>query len=138
MGSSSSVHVDASLTNISQAYKNSEYIGVEAIPELKVQYRSDSWFTYAESTFFNEVNDLADDDIVDPDEIDVDRSTSSYQIIDHANRGWVSDSERENADPAINPEEDVTEVCTNNLLLRHERRASLQLFTSGNYASGFT
>jgi hypothetical protein len=132
------VHIDAALTNISVAYQNSTYIGVEALPEVKVGHRSDSWHTLDEETFFSEVNDLSDGDIADPDEIDLDRDTDSYQIVDHANRGWVSDAEKANADPAVDPEAEAVEVCMNNLLLRHERRAASLLFTSGNYASGFT
>jgi hypothetical protein len=132
------VHIDAALTNISVAYQNGAYIGTEALSEVKVANRSDSWHTIDEATFFSEVNDLSDGDIANPDEIDIDRDSDSYQIVDHADRGWVSDAERDNADPAIDPEAEVTEVLTNNLLLRHERRSSLLLFTSGNYASGFT
>jgi hypothetical protein len=131
------VHVDAALTNLSIAYHNSEFIGTQALTELPVGKRADSWHTYDETTFMSEVNDLADGDIATADEIDLDRDTDSYAIVDHANLTWVSDAEVANADEAVDPMADAVEVGTNNLLLRHERRASLLLFATGSYATGF-
>jgi hypothetical protein len=137
MANPGAVHVDAALTNLSIAYHNSEFIGTEALTEIPVGKRADSWHTYDEETFLNEVNDLSDGDTSAPDEIDLERDTDSYAIVDHANLTWVSDAEQQNADPAVDPLADATEVGTNNLLLRHERRASILLFSTGNYATNF-
>ena len=49
-----SMHVDAILTNISIAYKNSLYIGDRVFPMVPVKKQSDKYFVYPKGAWFRD------------------------------------------------------------------------------------
>lgn len=114
------VHIDAALTNVSLAYRNNDFIAELIAPPVPVRKQSDRYYIYDSD---REIIRSADD-IRSPgalaSEIDYALSTDSYFCSDHALASAVTDEERENADPVIQPDIDRTEFLTERLLLNQE------------------
>lgn len=131
------IHVDSALNNISRLYKNSLYIADMACPEVTVTKPSNVFYTYGEASMFD-----WEDDVVNPrdyaSEVEQAYDTDNYSVVYHAKRAFVSDEEQAAADEGVNPLEDATELATNKVLLGREIRTANLMFTSTNYASGWT
>lgn len=114
------VHIDAALTNVSVAYRNNDYIAELLAPRVGVRKQSDRYYIYDSD---REAIRLGED-LRSPgalaDEIDFALSTDSYFCHDHALASSVPDEERENADPAIQPDIDRTEFLSERILLKQE------------------
>lgn len=116
----SQVHVDAALTNVSVAYRNSEYIADDVAPPVIVRKQSDKYYVYdAEREAMRSTPDRRSPG-AEANEVNFALSTDSYYCEDHALSASVPDEERENADPAIQPEIDRTELLTDKIGLNRE------------------
>lgn len=132
MPEANQVHIDAALTGISVAYRNNDYIADLVAPTVPVRKQSDRYFVYdlARESL------MAKDDFRTPgtpaDEVNFSLSSDSYFCEDHALASAIPDEERENADPAIQPEIDRTEFLTDRILLNREVALENLLRTNGS------
>ncbi len=116
----SQVHVNMALTNVSLAYKNPAFIADIVAPQVGVRKQQDRYFIYdAEREVFR-----ASDDHRAPgtaaNEVDFALSTDTYYCEDHALTSIIPDEERDNADPAIQPDIDRTEFLSDKIDLNKE------------------
>jgi len=114
------VHIDAALTNLSIRYRNNDFIAEILAPRVSVRRQSNRYFVYdAAREAIRSSDDLRSPGAL-ATEVDYSLSTDSYYCGDHALASAVTDEERENADPVIQPEIDRTEFLTERILLNQE------------------
>lgn len=129
------VHVDAALTNISLAYKNSDFIAELIAPQVPVRKQSDRYYVHdIDRDGMRSVDDLRSPGAM-ASEVDYALSTDSYYCSDHALVSAVTDEERENADPALQPHIDRTEFLTERILLNQETATANALTESAEINS---
>lgn len=130
----SQVHVDAALTNVSVAYRNNEYIADHVAPPVPVRKQSDKYFVY--DTEREAMRATADrrSPGAEATEVNFAVSTDSYYCEDHALESAIPDEERENADPAIQPDIDRTEFLTDKINLNREIALETLLRTGAGIA----
>lgn len=127
-------HVDAAMSNISIAYRNTMYIADQVAPIVRVQKQTDKYFTFDKSSWFrNEIGPRAPG--TRANRVDYSLSTASYIALPYALAKTVTDEERENADAALQPDIEATEFVTDQLLLGLEIRVADKISGSGNWAS---
>lgn len=114
------VHIDAALTNLSVAYRNTDFIAEQLAPRVAVRKQSDRYYVYDQTREgIRPTEDLRAPGSI-ASEVDYTLSTDSYFCGDHALSSPVTDEERENADPVIQPDIDRTEFLTERILLNQE------------------
>lgn len=127
-------HVDAAMSNISIAYKNTNYIADMVAPVVRVQKQTDKYFTFDKSSWFrNEISPRAPG--TRANRVDFALTTASYIALPYALGKTVTDEERENADAALQPDIEATEFVTDQLLLGLEIRVANKISASSNWAS---
>lgn len=114
------VHIDAALTGVSVAYRNTDYIADLVAPTVNVRKQSDRYFVYDNDREGLRVRDDFRAPGAEADEVNFSLSNESYFCEDHALASAIPDEERENADPVIQPEIDRTEFLTDRILLNRE------------------
>jgi hypothetical protein len=120
MPAASQVHIETALTNVSVAYRNPACVAEAVAPPVPVRRQSDRYYILDPARErFRAQNDLRAPG-AEADEVDFSLSTDAYFCADHALESAVPDEERENADPAIQPEIDRTEFLTDKILLNQE------------------
>lgn len=131
MPSPSQVHIDAALGNVSVAYRNEAFIAEEIARPVPVRRQSDRYFIIdAERERLRPQADRRAPG-TEADEVDFALSSDAYFASDHALESVVPDEERDNADPAIQPEIERTEFLMEKLLLNQEVALSTALRTPG-------
>jgi hypothetical protein len=131
------VHIDAALTNISLAYRNTDFIAEQIAPRVGVRKQSDRYYVYDSAReSIRSSNDMRSPGALAM-EVDYELSTDSYFCSDHALASAVTDEERENADPAIQPDIDRTEFLTERILLNQEI-ATQQVMENSDDITGTT
>lgn len=114
------VHIDAALTNISLAYQNADFIAEQLAPRVSVRKQSDRYYVYdAEREAIRTSDDQRAPGSLAA-EVDYSLSSDSYFCSDHALASAVTDEERDNSDPALQPQIDRTEFLTERILLNQE------------------
>jgi len=119
---SSDVHVDAILTNISVAYQQEavNFVASKAFPTVPVNKQSDKYFTYTQADFFrDQVQPRADG--TESAGTGYGMSTATYSSLVYALHKDIGDQVRENADAPINPDMDATKFLTQQMLIKQER-----------------
>lgn len=131
----SQVHIDAALTNVSVAYRNPAYIADIIAPPVTVRKQSDKYFVYDSARErFRQSNDRRAPG-AEASEVDFALSTDQYYCEDHALESAIPDEERENADPAIQPDIDRTEFLTDKINLNKEIVLSNRIGTGSDIPS---
>lgn len=134
MPESTQVHIDAALTNLSVAYRNNDYIANALAPMVPVRKQSDRYYVYDSAR----EQQRATGDLRAPgglaNEVDFALSNDRYFCDDHALASAIPDEERENADPAIQPDIDRTEFLTDRILLNQEIALESRLRTDASIA----
>ena len=133
------IHVDAALTDFSLAYfqQANKYIAPSVFPTVNVAQRSSKYFTYTKA-------DLLRSDATkrSPGTESAVRSyklsTDSYFCEVYSIAVDVSEQERANADPALDPEEDAARVTTQDLMIARDRIWSAAAFTTGIWGTEST
>ena len=118
---SSQVHVDAVLTNISVAYlqRAENFIADKVFPVVPVDKQSDKYFTYDKNDWLrDEAQRRADGTESVGSGYNI--STAAYYCDVWAIHKDVGDQTRANADAAINVDREAAEFVTHRLLLRKE------------------
>lgn len=126
------VHIDAALTNVSVAYRNNDYIASAVAPVVGVRRQSDRYFVYdTEREWLRSSNDRRAPG-AEANEVDFSLSSDTYFCDDHALVAAIPDEERDNADPAIQPDIDRVEFLSDKIGLNRE----IQLETALRTTSG--
>ncbi len=128
---SSDVHVDAILTNISVAYiqNQANFIANQVFPSIPVEKQSDKYFTYTKGDWFRDEAQLRAP-ATESAGSGYTLSTSTYSANVYAFHKDVDDQVRANADSPINPDRDATTFVTQRMLLRQELDWNSTYFTT--------
>lgn len=129
---STDVHVDAILTNISVAYVQSQqnFIASKVFPIVQVDKQSDKFYVYTKNDWFR--------DEAKRRGASQESAGSGYNLgtNNYACDVWafhkdVDDKVRANADAPLNPDRDATQFVTQRLLLRQEIQWVSDYFATG-------
>lgn len=128
----SDVHIDAALTNLSVRFSQSSdmFIANSVFPMVRVQHRSDKYYTYDRSFWFKSDAQLrgpATESAGSGFEI----GTDSFSCDVYAIHKDVDDQTRANADSQITLDRDATEFVTQHMLQRREQAWVATNFTTG-------
>lgn len=136
---SSQVHVDAILTNISVAYmqKSENFIANKVFPIVPVDKQSDKYYTYTKNDWFRDEAQLRAD-ATESAGGGYNLSTSSYSADVWAFHKDVGDQTRANADAPINVDREAAEFVTSRLLLKMETQWVSNFFSSGIWGTDST
>lgn len=137
--SSSAVHVDAILTNISVAYMQqaANFVAPQIFPIVPVDKKSDKYFTYTKNDWFRDEAQLRADGTESAGG-GYNISTSSYSADVWAFHKDVGDQVRANADAPINPDREAAEFVTNRLLMKMETQFMATYFGTSVWADDYT
>ena len=136
---SSQVHVDAILTNISVAYMQQadNFIATKVFPVVPVSKQSDKFFTYTKNDWFrDEAQRRAD--ATESAGGGYNLSTDSYQADVYAFHKDIGDQTRANADAPINVDREAAEFVTGRMLLKMETQFVSNFFTTSVWATDST
>lgn len=129
----SEIHLDAVLTNISQAFKNESLVATSIWPVTPVKKDSDVYYKYDKS------NLRADDTKWAPKtrakEVNWSVSREGYKTERHALQELIEDDEKENCDSPLDVQTDTTEILTEKMLIRREKNLAAILTSTSNYDS---
>ena len=115
----SDVHVDAILTNISLAFLQSEnnFVANRVFRSIPVEKQSDKYFVYTKGDWFRD--EAAVRAPASPSAgSGYTLSTATYNADVYAFHKDVDDQTRANADAPLSPDRDATEFITQRMLLR--------------------
>jgi len=136
---SSQVHVDAILTNISVAYmqQQANFIASRVFPIVPVSKQSDKFFTYTKNDWFrDEAQRRAD--ATESAGGGYGLSTDSYQCDVFAFHKDIGDQTRANADAPIQVDREAAEFVTSRLMLKMETQFVSTFFTTGVWGTDVT
>ena len=136
---SSQVHIDAVLTNISVAYMQSaeNFIANRVFPVVPVDKQSNSYFVYTKNDWFRDEAQVRAD-ATESAGSGYNLSTATYGADVYAFHKNVGDQTRANADAPLNPDREAAEFVTSRLLLRQEIQFVSDFFTTGVWATDKT
>jgi hypothetical protein len=125
----SMVHIDQALTQVSVAYRNSQYVADSIFPVIPVTKQSNKYFIYSKDNF--RTLDDARRPGARANEIEWTLSTDTYYCEGHALAQAIPDELRANADQAIDVDVDTTEVLTDLIYLQREILVASKATNSG-------
>lgn len=129
------VHTDALLSQVSVAYRNTNYIADQILPVISVNKKSDTIAKYTKADWFrDEARQRAPGAYPPEGDYGLD-SAASYECINYSYAKVVADEVRENADAPIRPEIEAVEFATDKIMLSMERRVAAALFNATTFAS---
>ena len=136
---STDVHVDAVLTNMSVAYQQEAYAFVanRAFPVVNVAKQTDLYFTYSQSDFMRDsVQRRADG--TESAGTGYGLSTASYSCDVWALHKDIGDQTRANSDNPLNPDMDATRFLSQQMLIRQEVQWAADAFTTSIWGTDAT
>ena len=125
----SMVHIDQALTEVSVAYRNTQYVADSVFPVVPVSKQSNKYFIYSKDNF--RTLDDARRPGARANEIEWTLSTDTYYCEGHALAQAIPDELRANADQAIDVDVDTTEVLTDLVYLQREILVASKATDSG-------
>lgn len=129
-----SVHVDAPLSDFATAYKNSGFLADKLAPIIKVDKRSDKFFTRTRRDVSHIPSDLMGPRS-EAQETTYELATDNYSVQDRALKDLVPYAVEQNADAPLKPEELATQNIMQRLMLARESRVATLLCTAGSYSA---
>lgn len=131
------VHYDGILQNISILYKNADYIGDSIAPTIPVEFQSDYYYVFDKAAEFRDTADYrAPGTSSKRDGFPL--STTRYECSEIAQSTQLEDETRANADKVLRIEAAKTRFVTNKISLRHEILTEAKFMTTGNWANSAT
>lgn len=133
------IHVDAALTNVSLASMNpmDVFVADKVFPKVPTTKESDKYFIYDQDYLLkSEARERADKTPahIRGHEVTTDTfTTKEYSIAE-----LVSDKERRNADPAINPDQDASAIVTQDLMIKKEALWAAVAFVASQWTTDAT
>jgi hypothetical protein len=136
---SSQVHVDAILTNISVAYlqRAENFIADKVFPVVPVDKQSDKYFVYDKNDWLRDEAQVRADGTESVGS-GYNISTATYYADVYAIHKDIGDQTRANADAPINVDREATEFVTHRLLLRRENQFVSDFLTTGVWSQDVT
>lgn len=128
------VHQRTPLDRVAIAHNPQNFIAGLCIPKVAVTKLSDTYYLFG--TEFRSTDSAKYEPRGLPQEEDYAVSTSPFVCEHYGKRHLVLEDEYKNADAALDPDQDATELLTAKVKLAREIRAASLLFTAGNYATG--
>lgn len=129
------IHVNQPLTNLSLKYPQGEFIAEEVLPRMSVAKDTDLYFVFGRQDQ-DVTNDLVANGSgaaqVAPWKID---ATPTYNCKKRALKDNLTDTDRRNADTAVDPESTTTLNLTERIMLNREIRVSGLVTNYANYAA---
>lgn len=125
-------HQDSVLSGISVMYSNDEYIADQVLPVIPVKKESDLYYKYTRNW---RIPDAERAPGAEAAEVEWNVSTDTYQCIEYALKGFVSDRDKDNYDKPLDADIDETENVTGLIQLIREKRVADVVFASGNYTN---
>lgn len=118
----SNVHTDAILSNISEMYRNAEYVGLQMMPVVSVKKESDKYYKYnSKADRFRVPNNLRAPK-TESKMVDWKVTTDTYSCQEYALNDLIDDREKDNADKPLNLKVDTVEFLTDLNDLAQEKR----------------
>ena len=136
---STDVHVDAILTQMSVAYMQEAFafVASRAFPQVSVAKQSDKYFVYDQADFFrDQVQRRADG--TQSAGTGYSLSTASYSAEVYALHKDIGDQTRANADAPLDMDMDATRFLTQQMLIRQEVEWAASAFTTGIWGNDVT
>jgi len=130
----SEVHINAPLSTIAKMYKNNSFVGDTFFPRRPVAKQTDIIKVY-DTAHLKRAMTLREDKT---ESFAVRRhfgTDLTYRCEGHAVKGAVSEKERKNADPPIQADIDMVELCTDLVLLDKEMEAQGLICATASYPS---
>lgn len=136
---SSAVHVDRPLTNISVAYMQSQdaFIASRVFPIVPVEKQTDKYFTYTKNDWFRDEAELRADGTQSAGS-GYGLSTASYSCDVYAFHKDVGPQARANVDAGLALDRDATLFVTQRLLLRQEMQWVTDCFSTSIWGTDST
>lgn len=136
---SSQVHVDAILTNISVAYmqKQTNFIASRVFPIVPVDKKSDVYYTYTKADWFRDEAQRRAAGMPSAGG-GYGLSTASYMCEKWAFHKDIDDDTRANADAPINVDREATEYVTGRIALKQEVEFAAAYFGSSIWGTDIT
>lgn len=132
-------HIPAALPDLSIKVRQdvTEYRAAATLfPERNVAKMNDQYYIYNIADNFRTAHDIRAN-ATESNGIDsLGLSTAAYSLAEHALHEYVSDRDRANADPAVDPYVDAVEDVTTILMRNKEVEAALKTLTTTTYGSG--
>ena len=128
-----SFRVSKALSNISQEYKNYEYIAAQFMPNRMVKNESDMYYIY--NNDFRRVHNTLRANGTPAAMATFDVSTSTYYMREHAIKDVVTDRDYDNVDAPIELDRDKTEYLTDKLMLEEEYETMQLIFTTTSFTN---
>jgi len=131
-----SVHTDAILSNVSEMYRNAQFVGLEMLPVVAVKKESDNYYKYnSKADRFRVPNNLRAPKS-DSKMIDWKVTTDNYACKEYALNDLIDDREKNNADKPLNLKVDTVEYLSDVNLLAQEKRI-VDLLTSTSVLTNY-
>lgn len=136
--SSSTVHTDTTISNLSIMYGNDDYIGEMLAPAVPTSKKSDLIRTYNKVDRFQAPPDGVDEvgDYGEATEVEDGRSTTTYACIARATKKKIAASTIANQDAPLDEMLDLAEQVAEARAFARELRLASVFTTAGNYATG--
>ena len=129
-------HYSTLLGNVSAKYRNMSYVADQVFPVINVIKESNNILVYGYENIRREQT-LRSDGSPAPTATHS-YSNTTYNLQTHALRDSVTQNQRDNADPPIQLDVDVTENLTDKMLLEREARTRDVVFTTTTWAGNTT
>jgi hypothetical protein len=128
------LHNDATLTNLSIAYKNEEYIGTKLMPVVSVPKLSDAWITYSKRDRLSGPDDNLGNRS-NANEINENRGSDTYSCKGYGLKNFISETDLQNQDAPLDEMVDLTASVNDVLDLKEEIRIATVMTTAANFGS---
>jgi len=134
---STQVHTDAIMTNVSVKYKNGLYIAETVFPMVPVKKQSDKYYIFTKADMFrNTAKKRAPGTASEGQSFGL--STDSYFCEEVAQHTLLEDEVRDNADSVLGLESSKASFVTDKILLELEARIETMLMTTSNWDNSTT
>jgi len=133
------IHVDSALTDFSLSYFQdaSNYIATSVFPSVNVATRSAKYFTYPKAELLRtDAKKRAPGTEAAVRSYKLSNDTYNCEV--HAVAIDVSDQEKANADPALDPEADAARVTTQDIMIARDKAWTQAAFTTGIWGTETT
>ena len=131
------VHTDTALTNISIAYRNTDFIATMVFPAVPVNKISGKYYIYAKADWLRREADVRAPG-TRAARGDYGLSSANYTAVEVAMAKGVPDEIVDNADSPLAPERDATEWVTNQVLLELEYNVATTVNAAGAWSGSAT
>lgn len=130
------VVIDPALSQVSIKYSNDSFIADQIFPIVRVSKQTGKYYIYDKSNLRVDKTNRAVGS--GANEVDFGLSTAAFSCDDHALKGFVADEIQDQAEAALNPLVDETEMLTEKLMLDREVNLAAVINATGTMTQNTT